>query len=72
MVEHENPEGLSRREFVCRSTAAAAVLALPPFLTNDFLLWEGWKDHFADELLIPEDVLERAIGFLMARDVSST
>ncbi len=67
MVEHENPEGLSRREFVCRSTAAAAVLALPPFLTDDFLLWEGWKDHFADELLIPEDVLERAIGLLMAR-----
>jgi TldD protein len=67
MSELETPRELSRREFLGKTAAGAAVFALPPLLIDDFLLWDGWKDHFVDDLLIPEEVLRQAVNLLMAR-----
>jgi TldD protein len=59
---------ISRREFLGRSTAGLAALGFSSTLLNTLWLHTGCRSGAgAGEFLLPEDILRKAVGLLMAK-----
>ncbi len=67
MASHEGDGQFTRREFLGGSVAGFAAAGFSPYLVQLLEFETGRSRSGSDDLLVPEDVLKRAVEFVMAK-----